>query len=92
MKQIIKKASEFGECAAFDQWENRKNGTPLYAAYIYFNGSFDDSEELASWFFEAGAATVLVESTLYCSENGDRNGHTPEGSRAWTVTFTMKQG
>jgi len=78
-----------GECAIID----RRGGEYRWYACIYlWDTTFNDSEKLAGWFHACGAADVMIEHTLYCDLNGDRNGMIENTTcRAWTVTFTKHE-
>ena len=74
-----------GECAAIDEtWP----GVWWAAIYIWDN-EFNDSTRVAKWFRDVGAIDVLVSHVLYDSENGDMDGNTFDGVRAWRVQFSM---
>jgi len=74
-----------GECAAIDEtWP----GVWWAAIYIWDN-EFNDSTRVAKWFRDVGAIDVLVSHVLYDSENGDMDGKTFDGVRAWRVQFSM---
>ena len=74
-----------GECAAIDA---NSNGTWWAALYIW-DHEFNDPALVAKWFHEAGAAEVLISHVLHDEANGDRNGLTFDGVRAWHVEFSM---
>ena len=73
-----------------DDVNGGKSKVFIAALYIW-DKSFNDSEQVAKWFLEAGADTAVVRHALYDSENGDRDGWTPEGSRAWDVVFSISK-
>lgn len=65
----------------------RINCVPLYI----WDNEFNDSSRVAKWFHDAGAAEVLISHVLYDGTNGDRDGRTFDGVRAWHVQFSMPQ-
>lgn len=76
-----------GECAAIDE---TMPGIWWAALYIW-DDEFNDSSRVAKWFHDAGAAEVLISHVLYDGANGDRDGRTFDGVRAWHVQFSMPQ-
>lgn len=82
-----------GECAMVGEiCKSHVDGVPVYSAMIYiWNKSFNDSATIAKWFTSAGAESVIVKHVLYDQLNGDRDGWTEEGHRAYDVTFVMKR-
>ena len=74
-----------GECAAIDE---TRPGIWWAALYIWDN-EFNDSSRVAKWFHDAGAEEVLISHVLYDGANGDRDGRTFDGVRAWHVQFSM---
>jgi hypothetical protein len=82
------KAGALGECAAI--W---RNGNIWTAALYIWDASFSDSTAVANWFHKLGAIEVLIAHTLYCTNNGDRNGEVAEGgARQWLVEFSTREG
>lgn len=73
-----------GECAAIDE-----HGGLWWAALYIWDSEFNDSGRVAKWFKDAGAVDVTVMHVLYDEANGDRDGRTFDGIRAWHVTFSM---
>ena len=76
-----------GECAAIDE---DSNGVWWAALYIW-DHEFNDSARVAKWFHDAGAGEVLISHVLHDEANGDRDGRTFDGVRAWHVQFSMPQ-
>ncbi len=76
-----------GECAAIDE---DSNGVWWAALYIW-DHEFNDSARVAKWFHDAGAGEVLISHVLHDEANGDRDGRTFDGARAWHVQFSMPQ-
>lgn len=76
-----------GECAAIDE------NTPgvWWAALYIWDKEFNDSSLVAKWFRDAGADEVLVTHVLHDDANGDRDGMTFDGVRAWHVYFSMTE-
>lgn len=74
-----------GECAAIDEGSN---GVWWAALYIWDN-DFNDSSLVAKWFHAAGALEVFISHVLHDEANGDREGRTFDGVRAWHVQFSM---
>lgn len=74
-----------GECAAICE---TMPGRWWAALYIWDN-EFNDSSRAAKWFHDAGASEVLIYHVLYDGANGDRDGRTFDGVRAWHVEFSM---
>lgn len=74
-----------GECAAIDEGDN---GVWWAALYIW-DHEFNDSSRVAMWFHDAGAEEVLISHVLHDEANGDRDGRTFDGVRAWHVQFSM---
>lgn len=74
-----------GECAAIDE---TFPGVWWAALYIW-DAEFNDSTLVAKWFNECGATDVLISHVLYDSANGDRDGLTFDGIRAWHIQFSM---
>jgi len=85
LNAINKLLGRIGECAIIEPWV----GEDRWSAAIYlWDTSFNDSTQLAEWFHQCGATDVVIEHTLYCDFNGDRNGTVKDSTcRAWTVTF-----
>lgn len=76
-----------GECAAIDE---DSNGLWWAALYIW-DHEFNDPARVAKWFHDAGAIEVLITHVLHDEGNGDRDGRTFDGARAWHVQFSMPQ-
>jgi hypothetical protein len=87
------KPGYIGECAATDVRYHFHDGSTGYEGYIYLHDeSFTDSTELAKWVLEAGGTRVWVQSVLYSDCNGDRDGRTADGIRAWIVNWVEPPG
>ncbi|NUU37358.1 hypothetical protein [Pseudomonas sp. C2B4] len=81
------KSGALGECAAI--WRNDSRWT---AALYIWDASFYDSTAVAKWFHKLGAIDVFIGHTLYCTNNGDRNGEVAEGgARQWLVEFSTRE-
>ena len=77
-----------GECAAIDEtWPG-----VWWAALYIWDSEFNDSTRVAKWFRDAGAGDVLISHVLHDSANGDVDGKTFDGIRAWHVQFSMRDG
>jgi hypothetical protein len=74
-----------GECAAIDE---TMPGVWWAAIYIW-DHEFNDSGLVARWFKDEGAAEVLISHVLYDGANGDRDGRTFDGVRAWHLQFSI---
>lgn len=80
-----------GECAAIDHLTSAGDGYDVYTASIYiWRHGFDDPAELADWLHVAGAVDVRIAHVLLDEVNGDLNGRTIDGARAWDVTFSLR--
>lgn len=76
-----------GECAAI-----LETGPGCYQAMLYiWDGAFNDSTQVASWFHNLGAESVSISLTHYSDANDDRDGKTADGVREWAVEFTVKR-
>jgi hypothetical protein len=83
LKEINAKLEGIGECACIEPWEGARS-----IATIYLPIDFNDSTRVAGWFHDLGATGVVIEHTLFCDFNGDRDGFiSATGSKAWSVTF-----
>lgn len=76
-----------GECACIDE---TRPGSWWAAIYIW-DDSFNDSTLVASWFHKMGAGEVLIRHVLHDEANGDVNGKTFDGVRAWHVDFEVPE-
>lgn len=75
--------SGIGECAIITQIDAKR-----WEACLYLSTRFNNSALVAKWFHESGAKDVIVEHTLYCDLNGDRDGVIENSPcKAWVVTF-----
>jgi hypothetical protein len=85
LEEIDARLEGIGECAIIEPWiENR------WHAALYLRADFNDSTLVAEWFHDLGATEVVIEHTLYCDFNGDRDGLIPDtGSKAWGVSFKL---
>lgn len=79
------KSGCIGECAAIDCGDN---GVWWAALYIW-DHEFNDSSRVAMWFHDVGAEEVFISHVLHDEANGDRDGRTFDGVRAWHVQFSM---
>lgn len=81
-------AGSLGECCVISEIMPGRFESVLYI----WDDEFNDSAAVAGWFRDIGADNVTVCQTLYSDDNGDRDGKTTDGSREWTVFFSMAGG
>ncbi len=78
-----------GECPAMSPWNDENPAGLWWAVLSLWDDTFNDSAEVVRWFEAEGATVHRVEHTLWCADNGDRDGRDPGGAREWVVTFTL---